>query len=102
MAKLVAVYKTPKDKTKFDNYYYSTHVPKAKKIPGLRGYEVSHGAIGLPVEAGNVHLVAMLEFDSADAIRAALGSPEGQAAAGDLGNFADGGVEMMIFDTKAI
>ncbi|MBV1700865.1 MAG: EthD family reductase [Hyphomicrobiales bacterium] len=102
MAKLVAVYKAPKDKAKFDQYYYSTHVPLAKKIPGLRGYEVSHGPIGLPVEAGNVHLVALLEFDNADAIRAALGTPEGQAAANDLGNFADGGVDMMIFETKKI
>lgn len=102
MAKLVAIYKTPKDPAKFDAYYYATHVPLAKRIKGLRSYEVSTGTIGLPVEPGNVHLVALLEFDSAAAIAAALGSPEGQATAGDVANFADGGVELMIFDTKTV
>ncbi|MBV1706620.1 MAG: EthD family reductase [Hyphomicrobiales bacterium] len=102
MAKLVAIYKTPKDKAKFDAYYYSTHVPLAKTIKGLRGYEVSTGAIGLPMDPGNVHLVAILTFDSAADIAAALGSPEGQATAGDLGNFADGGVDLMIFDSKMV
>ncbi len=102
MAKLVAIYKTPKDPAKFDAYYYATHVPLAKKIKGLRSYEVSTGTVGLPVAPGNIHLVALLEFDSAAAIGAALASPEGQATAGDLGNFADGGVDLMIFDTKHV
>ena len=43
MAKLVVIYKTPKDKAAFDKYYFETHVPLAKKIPGLRRYEVSDG-----------------------------------------------------------
>lgn len=100
LAKLMAIYKTPKDAAAFDQYYVSTHAPLAKKIPGLRSYEVSSGPVGLPVEPGGVHLVAILEFDSADAIRAALGSPEGKATAADLANFADGGVDLMIFDSK--
>ena len=100
MAKLIAVYKTPKSAEAFDRYYFSTHVPLAKKIPGLRKYEVSSGPVGLPVDPGGVHLVALLEFDSVDAIRSALGTPEGQATAGDLANFADGGVDLMVFDTK--
>jgi hypothetical protein len=37
--------------------------------------------------------VAKQYFDSLDAI-AALASPRGQAAAGDLANFADGGAEL--------
>ncbi len=102
MAKLLAIYKTPGDAAKFDAYYYSTHVPLAKTIKGLRSYEVSTGAVGLPVDPGQVHLVAILTFDSAAAIGAALGSPEGQATAGDLANFADGGVDLMIFDTKTV
>jgi uncharacterized protein (TIGR02118 family) len=95
-----SVYKTPKDVAAFDQYYVSTHAPLAKKMPGLRSYEVSSGPVGLPVDAGGVQLVAILEFDSADAIRAALGTPEGKAVAADLANFADGGVDLMIFDSK--
>jgi len=102
MALIVAVYKTPKSVAAFDDYYFSKHVPLAKTIPGLRSYMVSDGAVGLPVEPGAVHLVALLEFDSLGAIQAALGSPEGQATAADLGNFADGGVDLLVFNTKKV
>ena len=102
MALLVAVYKTPKSAASFDAYYESTHAPLAKKIPGLRSFKVSSGPVGLPIDAGGVYLIALLEFDSAEAVRQGLASPEGRATAGDLANFADGGVDLMIFDTKTL
>lgn len=102
MAGIVAVYKTPKDPAAFDAYYFSKHIPIAKTLPGLRSYEVSDGAVGLPVEPGGVQLVAFLGFDSIEAIQQALASPEGQATVADLGNFADGGVDVMAFDTKSV
>ena len=102
MAKLVVLYKHPADKAKFDAHYASTHIPLAKKIPGVRKYEISQGAVNTPGGASPYHLVAVLEFDSADAIGRALGTPEGQAAAGDLGNFAQAGVDLLIFDTRTV
>lgn len=39
---------------------------------------------------------------SMDAVKADIPSPEGQAAAGDLANFADGGAELYFFDTKEV
>ena len=42
MARLVAMYKTPKDAGGFDAYYFNTHVPIAKKIPGLRKLSLIH------------------------------------------------------------
>ena len=102
MAKLVAMYKTPNDAKVFDEYYYSVHVPIAKKIPGLKGYEVSTGNIGTPAGDSAYHLVATLSFDSMDVLQKALGSPEGGAAAKDLANFATGGVELIVFDHKTI
>jgi hypothetical protein len=44
----------------------------------------------------------MLEFKSVEAIQVALASPEGKAAAGDLGNFAQAGVTLLTFDTKLL
>jgi uncharacterized protein (TIGR02118 family) len=102
MALIVAVYKTPKDAGAFNAYYFSKHVPIAKTLPGLRSYQVSDGAVGLPIESGGVHLIALLEFDSVEAIQQALASPEGQATVADLGNFADGGVDVMVFNTKTV
>jgi uncharacterized protein (TIGR02118 family) len=100
MAQLVALYKKPSDAKAFDEYYASTHVPLAKKLPGLRGYEISAGPVAMAQGDSPYHLVAELRFDSVDAIKAALGSPEGQATAADLGNFAQAGVDLLIFDTR--
>jgi uncharacterized protein (TIGR02118 family) len=102
MAQLVVLYKTPKSADAFDNYYFATHVPLAKKLPGLKKYDVSKGTVASPAGASGVHLVATLYFDSLDAIKAAFGSAEGKATAGDLANFADGGADLYFFDTKEV
>jgi len=102
MAKLVALYKRPSDAAQFDAYYYAKHVPIAKKVPGLRRYEVSQGPVSTPQGPSPYHLVALLQFDSMETLGRALASPEGQAAAGDLGNFATGGVDLLVFDTREI
>lgn len=102
MAELVVLYRKPADAAAFDAHYFSTHVPLAKKLPGLRRYEVSTGAVATPRGDSPYHLAAILSFDSADAIRQGLGSPQGQATAGDLANFAQAGVELLIFDTKEV
>lgn len=101
MAQLVVFYKTPKSADAFDRYYFATHVPLAKKLPGLKKYDVSNGPVASPAGASGVHLVATLYFDSLDAIKAAFGS-EGKATAGDLANFADGGADLYFFDTKEV
>ena len=102
MASLVVLYKTPKDTATFDKYYFATHAPLAKKIPGMRKYEVSQGAVGSPAGSSGIHLVAVLQFDSLAAIQHALTTPEGQAAAGDLSNFASGGVDLLMFDSREV
>lgn len=99
MAKLIAMYKTPPDAAVFDRHYAGTHVPIAKTLPGLRSYEVSRGPIVTPDGQAPYHLIATLGFDSVDAIQAALGSPQGQATAADLGRFATAGVDIYIIDT---
>jgi len=98
MAKLVVLYKRPKDPKAFDAYYFSTHVPIAKKIPGLRRYDVSRGSIATPTGPSDMHLVATLHFDNMAAIQAAFASPEGKATAADVDKFATGGVDMLFFD----
>jgi uncharacterized protein (TIGR02118 family) len=100
MASLVVLYKTPKDPAAFDRHYSEKHIALAKKIPGLRRYELSRGPVGAPGGASGVHLVATLVFDSMAAIQGGLASPEGQAAAGDVPNFASGGADMLMFDSK--
>ncbi|CAN5698978.1 EthD family reductase [soil metagenome] len=102
MAQLIALYKKPADAAAFDKHYYSTHVPLAKKVPGLLSYEVSTGPVGGGAGESPYHLVAILSFDSLAAIQSGLGTPEGQSTAADLGNFAQAGVELLMFDTKKV
>ena len=102
MADVVVTYKTPKDPAAFDKYYVETHIPLAKKMPGLRKYTVSKGPVATPAGPSGNHLIATLTFDSMAAVQAAFGSAEGRAAAGDVGNFATGGADIMFFDTKEV
>jgi uncharacterized protein (TIGR02118 family) len=102
MAKLVALYKKPQDTAAFDRHYSSIHLPLARKIPNMLSYEISTGAVVSATGDSPYHLVAILEFESLESIQHALGTPEGQAAAADLGNFAQAGVELLMFDTKEV
>ena len=96
LAKLVVLYKTPKNTEAFDKHYSSAHFPLAKKplakkplakkIPGLMNYNISTGTVAAPAGPSGIHFVAPLYFDSLNAIKAALRSPQGQAAAGDFAN----------------
>ena len=102
MAKLIALYRKPADAAAFNSYYFSTHVPIAKKVPGVRRYEVSAGPVATPQGESPFHLAAILSFDSVDALQHALSSPEGVAAAADLANFSQAGVDLLVFDSKVI
>jgi uncharacterized protein (TIGR02118 family) len=99
MAQILVTYKTPKDPGAFDAYYFNRHVPIAKKIPGLKKYIVNNGPVASPAGTSGIHLVAILEFENLAAVQNAFASPEGQAAAADLPNFATGGVDLYFYDT---
>ena len=100
MARLVVMYRTPKDPAAFDKYYFETHVPIAKKIPGVRKYEISQGPVGTPAGPSDYHFVAMLHFDDVAAIQNAFASPEGQAAVADVQVFTTGGVDIYMFENR--
>jgi uncharacterized protein (TIGR02118 family) len=84
MAQLLVMYKTPTDAAAFDKHYAETHLQVARKIPGLRKYEVSQGPVATPAGPSGYHFVAILHFDDLDAIQAAFSSAEGRAAVADV------------------
>jgi uncharacterized protein (TIGR02118 family) len=83
MARMLVIYKTPKDVQAFEKHYWDVHIPLAKQLPGLKKYEVSRGPIAVIAGAKDVHLVATLHFDSMDALKAAFASECGRACAAD-------------------
>lgn len=78
-----------------------THVPKyGLKIPNLVKADV-----GKAVNTGEsppYYRPADLWFKDMATLQAALGSPEGQAAVGDLDMFAKGGYKVMILETETV
>ncbi|MDQ6675247.1 MAG: EthD family reductase [Chloroflexota bacterium] len=99
-ARLIALYGRPTDTAAFDRHYRETHIPLAKKLPGLRSYTVSDGQVGAPDGKAPYYLIAELTFDSLSDIQAALGSAEGAAAAGDLSTFASGGATLLWYEVR--
>jgi uncharacterized protein (TIGR02118 family) len=64
---------------------------------------VSNGGVVTPGAAQPpYHLFAELQFDSVEALNSALASAQGQAAVGDLANFASAGTTITIMETKAV
>jgi uncharacterized protein (TIGR02118 family) len=96
MVKLVVAYGPPEDPAAFDEHYASTHRPLAEKIPSLRRFEAGK-VLGTPDGSpAPFYFIAELWFDDVDQLQAAMASSEGQAAGGDVANFATGGATLMI------
>lgn len=102
MASILALYHQPADPAAFDEHYRSVHIPLTKKLPGLRTYRVSKGPVRALQGESSYYYIAEMMFDSADAMREALRSPEMQAVAEDLPRFATGGVTALRFDTEEV
>lgn len=100
MIQLTVLYGHPQDPAAFDRHYRETHAPLARTIPGLRGYTVIRPTSLAPQEQSPYYLIANLYFEHMGAVQAALASPEGQAAAGDLQHFATGGAALVVGEVE--
>ena len=100
MVKLVVAYGHPSDSEAFDSHYTSTHVALAKAIPGLKRFESGKVLGGPDGSPAPYYFIAELSFDDAEALQAGMSSPEGDAAAADVANFADGGATLMVAEAE--
>ncbi len=86
MARLLVLYEQPDDPAHFANYFREEHMPKVRRLPGLRscsfGPAASVGAV-----ARAFFWVWEGVYDSVDAIQETHASPEGQAVMADIPNF---------------
>ena len=94
--KLVALYGPPTDAAAFERYYAQTHVPLARRLPGLERVETA--LLAGMAEGGTApyHRIAELWFAGMEQFRTAAASPEGQELAADVANFATGGVTVFV------
>jgi uncharacterized protein (TIGR02118 family) len=95
-ARFLALYDTPSHPETFDRHYREVHIPLGSRLPGLRRYTVGRDAAA--VRGAPYYLVAELEWDTMDDLRAAFASPEGRATAADAARLAElAPVRSMIF-----
>jgi uncharacterized protein (TIGR02118 family) len=101
MVRFLVLYDEPDDPAEFDRHYRQVHVPLAKSLPGLRRYTVSRR--GTRVRGtGPYYLVAELDWDTMDDLKAAFASAQGQATADDVTVLAPTGVRSMVYEVEEL
>jgi uncharacterized protein (TIGR02118 family) len=84
MVQFAILFAKPPDPAAFDSYYDDVHMPLVRLLPGLERAEVVRFTRDLDGEAPGYHQLTALYFRDAEAMDAALSSPEGQATARDV------------------
>jgi uncharacterized protein (TIGR02118 family) len=101
MVKLTVLYGHPDDPDAFEEYYANTHMPLVDKMPDLQRYEAAR-IVATP-DGSQPHYYRIFEgyFENIDQLQSGMGTPEGQAAAEDIPNFATGGATLLICEIDA-
>src|SRR5215469_12765894 len=104
MAQMIVIYRALNNLEAFDRHYSQVHVPLARQLPGLRGFETSRGPIISLYGAVEAHFVSTLHFDSLSDINSAFMSECGRACAADRQQLAPhaNDVQMFLFDTRSL
>ncbi len=98
---MTILYGRPTDPEHFRDYYLTTHIPLARKMKGLTGWNLSW-IDDNEAEPDPYVLVAELYAQDRAAMAEILASPEGQAASADLDNFVTGGVVFLAGDEQEV
>lgn len=99
MHKLLVLYPRPDDPDAFRAYYEGTHLPMAAQLPGMLDWRYS-----LEVQSSSedtYFAVFEADFPDADALAAALSSPQGKAVQADVPNYATGGAIVLDYPVTA-
>ncbi|WP_243228236.1 EthD family reductase [Microbacterium sp. CIAB417] len=83
MYRMTIVYSRPDDVAEFRRYYDEVHIPLARRMQGLAGWNL----VWIDDPASDACLIAELYTGDKATMDAMLASPEGQAANQDLENF---------------
>jgi uncharacterized protein (TIGR02118 family) len=99
MAIVTVIYKQPKDTAAFEKYYAETHVPLVganQQEIGFTRAELTRFDSNLDGSAPALYRQAELYFPSMEALKKGTATPGFKKVAGDLPNFASGGLEGLI------
>lgn len=100
MHKLMVLYPEPLDRTAFESYYISTHLPLIEQLPEMIDWRYSLKVAA--AEATSPYFAAFeAEFPDAEAMGRALASPAGAAVQNDVPNYATGGAIILHYPLAA-
>jgi uncharacterized protein (TIGR02118 family) len=100
MIKVTVLYGNPTDSIAFENYYANTHLPIAAKMSGHEKLELTKFMNAADGKKPPYYRMAEFWYKNLETMQKAMGSPEGQATAGDLSNFATGGVTLLVGEVE--
>ena len=100
MIKLTVLYGHSTDIEVFEKYYKNNHLPTTAKMTGHTKMELTKFLSGPDGGKPDYYRMAEFWYSSSEALQDAMGSPEGQATAGDLAKIATGGVKLLIGETE--
>lgn len=90
------LYHHPEDPQAFDDHFFTVHAPLARKVVelGLRSATATKLDPNPDGSPPPFYVKVDIAADSAEALQAAMNTPEGQAAQADMANFAGAGFVM--------
>jgi uncharacterized protein (TIGR02118 family) len=91
VAKIVTLYGQPDDPESWDRHYVDVHLPLGAKLPGVKAQRAARVISAADGSPSPYYGVGELVFEDMNALQAAAGSPEGQAASQDLAAMAPSG-----------
>jgi uncharacterized protein (TIGR02118 family) len=101
MPTIQVLYPTPDDVATFERRYWDEHVPLARAHLGMARFRAWRAG-GVPGGGpAPYHLVVHLEFDSEEAMRAALASAGGRATAAHAIEISTGGAPVFLLSERA-
>lgn len=96
---MVGLYGAPADADHFRRHYLTTHLPLAAKLPGL--VRMHHSFAVETLGPGETYFCIWTgAFPDEATASAAMASPEGQALAADVPNYASGGMTLFRYTAE--
>ncbi len=96
----LVLFGVPLDREAFDHHFEERHHPILVGLPNVKEV-VTHRIAGAASGDSPFYLIVDLQFPSEEAMQEGLNSQEGQSMAGDLGNFASGGVTILFSNASS-
>ena len=98
MTRLLALFNPREDRSAFEAHYRSTDLHIVRVSPGAERTEIDERPVVTSDGATPCCFLGLLTFVSMAELQSGIASPEGQAAAAELAEFAREGVSLLFFE----